>query len=207
MKRSKTSKKWMNEHIEDHYVHEAQRLGYRSRAAFKLLEANDKYQLIKPHMSVVDLGSAPGSWSEVLSKKLAKEGKIIALDLLDMAPIAHVDFIQGDFREDSVLLELEKKLANQFLDLVISDMAPNISGIKAKDQSGIIHLNELALDFARKWLKPNGHFFVKSFIGTQFDDFVREVRVDFKKVLTFKPKSSRDRSSEVFVLGQNKLDN
>jgi len=148
----------MNEHIEDHYVHEAKRLGYRSRAAFKLLEANDKYQLIKPHMSVVDLGSAPGSWSEVLSKLLAKEGKIIALDLLDMAPIAHVDFIQGDFREDSVLLELETKLANQPLDLVISDMAPNISGIKAKDQSGIIHLNELALDFARKWLKPNGHF-------------------------------------------------
>lgn len=207
MKRSKTSKKWMNEHIEDHYVHEAQRLGYRSRAAFKLLEANDKYQLIKPHISVLDLGSAPGSWSEVLSKSLAKEGKIIALDLLDMAPIAHVDFIQGDFREDSVLLELETKLANQPLDLVISDMAPNISGIKAKDQSGIIHLNELALDFARKWLKPNGHFFVKSFIGAQFDDFVKEVRLDFKKVLTFKPKSSRDRSSEVFVLGQYKLEN
>ena len=197
----------MNEHIEDHYVHEAQRLGYRSRAAFKLLEANDKYELIKPHISVVDLGSAPGSWSEVLSKSLAKEGKIIALDLLDMAPIAHVDFIQGDFREDSVLLELETKLANQPLDLVISDMAPNISGIKAKDQSGIIHLNELALDFARKWLKPNGHFFVKCFIGAQFDDFVKEVRLDFKKVLTFKPKSSRDRSSEVFVLGQYKLEN
>lgn len=197
----------MNEHIEDHYVHEAQRLGYRSRAAFKLLEANDKYQLIKPHMSVIDLGSAPGSWSEVLSKSLAKEGKIIALDLLDMAPIAHVDFIQGDFREDSVLLQLETKLANQPLDLVISDMAPNISGIKAKDQSGIIHLNELALDFARKWLKPNGHFFVKSFIGTDFDDFVKEVRLDFKKVLTFKPKSSRDRSSEVFVLGQYKQEN
>ena len=203
MKRSKTSKSWMSEHVSDTYVKQAQIAGYRSRAAFKLIEANEKYQFLEKKMNVVDLGSAPGSWSQVLASLL--DGNIFALDLLDMDPIKGVDFIQGDFREQRVLEILEKKLDKTHLDLVISDMAPNISGIKSADQAGIIYLNELALQFAVDWLKPKGNFLVKSFIGAEFDDYVREVKKYFETVYTFKPKSSRNRSSEIFVYGKSKI--
>ena len=205
MKRSKTSKSWMNEHVSDPYVHQAKLVGYRSRAAFKLLEANDKFNFLTKHMSVVDLGSAPGSWSQVLSNTLGSNGHIFALDLLEMELIKNVDFLKGDFREQEILDILVKKLGKTSLDLVISDMAPNISGIKSSYQAGIIHLNELALEFAVKWLKPNGCFLVKSFVGEDFDGFVAETRKQFEKVTTFKPKSSRDRSSEIFVFGRNRI--
>ena len=205
MKRSKTSKSWMSEHVSDAYVKQAQIAGYRSRAAFKLIEANEKYQFLEKKMNVVDLGSAPGSWSQVLASLMDGNGNIFALDLLDMDPIKGVDFIQGDFREQGVLEILEKKLDKTPLDLVISDLAPNISGIKSADQAGIIYLNELALQFAVDWLKPKGNFLVKSFIGAEFDDYVREVKKYFKAVYTFKPKSSRNRSSEIFVYGKSKI--
>ena len=205
MKRSKTSKSWMNEHLSDAYVKQAQIDGYRSRAAFKLIEANDKYQFLGKKINVVDLGSAPGSWSQVLACLMDGNGNIFSLDLLDMDPIEGVNFIQGDFREQGVLEILEKKLDKIRLDLVISDMAPNISGIKTADQAGIIYLNELALKFAVDWLKPKGNFLVKSFIGAEFDDYVREVKKYFETVYTFKPKSSRSRSSEIFVYGKSKI--
>ena len=205
MKRSKTSKSWMNEHVSDAYVKKAKMAGYRSRAAFKLIEANDKYQFLEKKMNVVDLGSAPGSWSQVLASLMDGNGNIFALDLLDIDPIKGVDFIQGDFCEQGVLEILEKKLDKTRLDLVISDLAPNISGIKSADQAGIIYLNELALQFAVDWLKPKGNFLVKSFIGAEFDDYVREVKKYFKAVYTFKPKSSRNRSSEIFVYGKSKI--
>ena len=156
-------------------------------------------------MNVVDLGSAPGSWSQVISQMTGCNGNIFALDLLEMVPIKNVEFLKGDFREQEMLDSLEKKLGKTSLDLVISDMAPNISGIKTSDQAAIIHLNELALQFSAYWLKPNGCFLVKSFVGAEFDGFVAETRKYFEKVTTFKPASSRDRSSEIFVFGRNKI--
>tara|TARA_B100001057_G_scaffold229784_1_gene230117 strand:- start:928 stop:1515 length:588 start_codon:yes stop_codon:yes gene_type:complete len=195
----------MNEHVSDAYVRQAHIAGYRSRAAFKLIEANEKYQFLGKKINVVDLGSAPGSWSQVLACLMDGNGNIFALDLLDMDPIKGVNFIQGDFREQGVLEILEKKLDKTHLDLVISDMAPNISGIKSADQAGIIYLNELALQFAVDWLKPKGNFLVKSFIGSGFDNYVCEVKKHFKIVYTFKPKSSRSRSSEIFVFGKSKI--
>ena len=205
MKRTRTSKSWMSEHISDLFVKQAQKDGYRSRAAYKLIEINEKYNIFKEDMTVVDLGSAPGSWSQVAVKRIGIKGKVIALDLLEMHPIKKVEFIQGDFRDDKVLIELESKLNNSEIDLVISDMAPNISGIKVVDQSAVIYLNELALDFSCNWLKPNGHLLVKSFIGADFDSFVNSLKPFFKKVVRIKPSSSRDRSSEIFILGYEKL--
>ena len=192
----------MNEHVSDIFVRQAQSDGYRSRAAYKLIEANEKFKLLEKGMVVVDLGAAPGSWCQVINNAIGSQGKIFALDLLEMHPIKNVDFIQGDFRDELVLHELENKLNDLKVDLVISEMAPNISGIKTKDQAGIIHLNELALDFAINWMKPNGNFLVKSFIGEQYESFIEAARVVFTKVTTFKPKSSRDRSAEIFIVGQ-----
>ena len=205
MKRTRTSKSWMSEHISDLFVKQAQKDGYRSRAAYKLIEINEKYNIFKENMTIVDLGSAPGRWSQVAVKRIGSKGKVIALDLLEMHPIKKVEFIQGDFRDDKVLIELENKLNNSEIDLVISDMAPNISGIKVVDQSAAIYLNELALDFSCNWLKPNGHLLVKSFIGADFDSFVDSMKPFFKKVMRIKPSSSRGRSSEIFVLGYGKL--
>ena len=205
MKRTRTSKSWMSEHISDSFVKQAQKDGYRSRAAYKLIEIDEKYNLFKKNMVVVDLGSAPGSWSQVAINKIGLKGKLFALDLLEMEPIKDVDFIQGDFRNDEVLIEIENKLNNLKVDLVISDMAPNISGIKVVDQSAIIHLNELALEFSCNWLKPNGNLLVKSFIGSDFDNFIDSVKPFFKKVIRIKPSSSRSRSSEIFVLGCKKV--
>ena len=201
MKPTRTSKAWMQEHLNDEFVKRAQKDGYRARAAYKLMEIDDKDRLIKTGMTIVDLGSTPGSWSQVAVQRLNGQGRIIALDILDMAPIAGVTFIQGDFREAIVLKMLEEKIGNLPVDLVIADMAPNISGVKDADQAGAAYLTELALDFSQQWLKPNGNFLVKVFIGSGFDDIVKTMRGQFDKVVTRKPKASRDRSNEVYLLG------
>lgn len=201
MKPSKTSKAWMQEHLNDPYVKMAQKDGYRARAAYKLIEIDDKDKLIKPGMTLVDLGSTPGSWSQVAVQRLKGQGRVIALDILEMQGIAGVEFICGDFREESVLHQLEAMLNNRLVDLVIADMAPNISGVKDVDQAGATYLTELALDFSQQWLKPGGNFLVKVFIGSGFDDIVKRMRGEFEKVVTRKPKASRDRSTEVYLLG------
>jgi 23S rRNA (uridine2552-2'-O)-methyltransferase len=201
MKPTRTSKAWMMEHLNDPYVKLAQKEGYRARAAYKLMEIDDKDKLIKPGMTVVDLGSAPGSWSQVAVQRLKGHGKLIALDILDMQPIGGVTFIQGDFREASVLRVLEEKINKTPVDLVIADMAPNISGVKDVDQAGAAYLTELALDFSKDWLKPGGNFLVKVFIGAGFEEILQNMRQMFDKVVTRKPKASRDRSSEVYLLG------
>ncbi|MGZ8269872.1 MAG: 23S rRNA (uridine(2552)-2'-O)-methyltransferase RlmE [Methylophilus sp.] len=201
MKPSRTSKAWMQEHLNDPYVKLAQKEGYRARAAYKLMEIDDKDKLIKPGMTVVDLGSTPGSWSQVVVQRLKGQGRVIALDILEMQAIPHVEFIQGDFREASVLKVLEEKLNNKPVDLVIADMAPNISGVKTVDQAGATYLTELALEFSQTWLKPDGNFLVKVFIGSGFEDIMKTMRAQFEKVVTRKPKASRDRSNEVYLLG------
>ena len=197
----------MQEHLNDEFVKRAQKEGYRARAAYKLIEIDDKDRLIKPGMTIVDLGAAPGSWSQVAVQRLKSKGsqdisgKVIALDILDMTPIAGVTFIQGDFRDEAVLKQLQTAINKQPVDLVIADMAPNISGVKDVDQAGAAHLTELALEFSKDWLKPNGNFLVKVFIGAGFDEIVKTMRLHFNKVMTRKPKASRDRSSEVYLLG------
>jgi len=191
----------MQEHVNDEYVKRAQRDGYRARAAYKLTEIDDKDHLIKPGMTIVDLGSTPGSWSQVAMQRLKGQGKVIALDLLEMQPVAGVHFIQGDFREQAVLEQLEASLGGSQVDLVIADMAPNISGISDVDQANAMYLTELALDFSYKWLKPGGQFLVKVFVGSGFEEIVKNMRQGFDKVVTRKPKASRDRSSEVYLLG------
>ena len=201
MKVTRTSKAWMQEHLNDEFVKRAQKEGYRARAAYKLIEIDDKDKLIKPGMTIVDLGSTPGSWSQVAVQRLKGQGKVIALDILDMTGIAGVTFIQGDFREETVLKQLQIAINNMPVDLVIADMAPNISGVKDVDQAGAAYLTELALEFSKDWLKPNGNFLVKVFIGAGFDDLVKTMRGQFDKVVTRKPKASRDRSSEVYLLG------
>ncbi|MES2580082.1 MAG: RlmE family RNA methyltransferase [Pseudomonadota bacterium] len=204
MKPTRTSKAWMQEHLNDEFVKRAQKEGYRARAAYKLIEIDDKDKLIKPGMTVVDLGSTPGSWSQVVVQRLKGQGNVIALDILEMQAIPGVTFIQGDFREDAVLKELENTLNGKKVDLVIADMAPNISGIKDVDLAGSAYLTELALAFSSVWLKPDGHFLVKVFIGSGFEEIVKMMRSQFGKVVTRKPKASRDRSSEVYLLGLNK---
>ncbi|MES2554003.1 MAG: RlmE family RNA methyltransferase [Pseudomonadota bacterium] len=201
MKKSKTSKGWMQEHVNDEFVKRAQRDGYRARAAYKLTEVDDKDRLIKPGMTIVDLGSTPGSWSQVAVQRLKGQGRIIGLDLLEMMPIPGVDFIQGDFREASVLEQLENMLGGKQIDLVIADMAPNITGISSVDQANVAYLAELALEFSLKWLKPGGNFLVKVFVGSGFEEIMKSMRDGFEKVATRKPKASRDRSSEVYLLG------
>ena len=201
MKARPTSKAWMQEHVSDEFVKRAQREGYRARSAYKLIEIDDKDKLIKPGMTVVDLGATPGSWSQVAVQRLRSKGRVIALDLLDMQPLSGVEFLQGDFREQDVLKKLEEMLAGKKIDLVIADMAPNISGINLVDQASVAYLAELALEFSLKWLKPEGNFLVKVFVGTGFDDIVRSMKQGFEKVVTRKPKASRDRSSEIYLLG------
>ena len=205
MKPSKTSKQWMREHINDPYVQRAQKDGYRSRAAYKLLELDERDHLLRPGMIVVDLGATPGGWSQVAAAKVGEMGRVIALDLLPMDPISRVEFIQCDFREDSVLQQLEEVLQGKPIDLVISDMAPNISGVNTSDQARSIYLAELALDFAAKHLKPGGAFLIKAFMGSGYEAYVKQSRNHFSKVVTRKPKASRDRSSEVYLLGLGKL--
>lgn len=206
IKKNKTSKQWMREHVNDPFVQLAQKEGYRSRAAYKLLEIDAKDRLLKPGAVVVDLGAAPGSWSQVAAAKVGRSGKVIALDLLPIDPLAGVDFIQGDFREKSVLRQLEGLLHGQPAGLVISDMAPNISGIASVDQSLAMHLAELALEFALEHLNADGCFLVKVFQGGGFEDFHRLMRSRFAGVVSRKPKASRDRSNELYLLGSRKLE-
>lgn len=201
MKRTRTSKAWMQEHVNDQFVKLAGKKGYRSRAAYKLMEIDDRDRLIRPGMTVVDLGAAPGSWSQVVMQRLKANGRIIALDLLEMQPMPGVEFLQGDFREAEVLDRLEQMLAGKPADLVISDMAPNMSGVGIVDQAKATDLAELSLEFALEWLKPGGNFLVKVFIGGGFDEFVRCMRLGFEKVATRKPKASRGRSAETYLLG------
>lgn len=200
MKRTKTSKAWMMEHVTDPYVQLAKHEGYRSRASYKLLEIIERDHLLKSVTRVVDLGATPGGWSQVVAQKLAGQGKVIALDLLEMAPLAGVTFIQGDFREDAVLAELVKALDGRPVDLVISDMAPNLSGVGLVDQARAMHLAELALEFALQHLKPGGSFLVKVFQGDGFDEYIRTMRGHFRLVATRKPKASRGRTNETFLL-------
>lgn len=196
----------MREHVNDPYVQMAQKDGYRSRAAYKLLEIDERDHLLKPGMVVVDLGATPGGWCQVAAAKLGQSGKIIALDLLPLHPLPRVEFIQGDFRDDAVLAQLEEKLGGQKIGLVISDMAPNMSGIDSADQARAIHLAELALEFASQHLKPGGAFLVKVFQGVGFEEYLKLMRSHFAKVVTRKPKASRDRSSEQYLLGLEKRD-
>lgn len=204
MARSKTSKGWLQEHVNDHYVHQAQKDGYRSRAAYKLLEINEKDKLIRQGTVLADLGSAPGSWSQVAARLAGENGRVFALDILPMDPIPGVDFIQGDFREQEVLDAFVQMLDARALDLVISDMAPNISGMNAIDQARSFHLTELALEFARDHLKPGGHFLVKVFQGSEFQSYLQAMRDLFSEVVSRKPKASRDRSSEIYLLGKGR---
>ena len=201
MSKANNSKNWIKGHVKDPFVIQAQKDGYRSRAAYKLIEIDKKYKIIKSGITAVDLGAAPGGWSQVLTKKIGLKGKVVGIDLLEVAPIKGIDFIQGDFMQEEILNEMVDKLENKPIDLVISDMAPNISGIKMVDQQKAIYLNELAFDFASKHLKQNGCFLVKSFVGKDFEEFVKNLRSCFKKVYKIKPDSSRSRSAEIFLLG------
>ncbi len=204
MKATKTSKAWMKEHVNDFFVKQAKKEGYRSRAAYKLLEINDKDHLLKPGMSVVDLGAAPGGWSQVAANKVGKKGKVIALDLLAVDPLPGVTFLQGDFREEAILAVLKNYLLDSKLELVISDMSPNISGIAVSDQARSMYLAELALLFCTENLNHGGSFLVKTFQGRDFDAFLKNMRLEFGKVVIRKPKASRDRSKELYLLGTEK---
>lgn len=192
----------MHEHVTDVFVQRSKAEGFRSRAAYKLMEIDDRDRLIRPGETVVDLGAAPGGWSQVVANRLGGRGRIIALDLLEMSPIHGVHFIQGDFREDVVLHQLEELLSGGRVGLVLSDMAPNISGIPISDQARVMHLAELGVDFSKQWLKPEGAFLVKVFQGHGYEDLVRLMRETFRSVVTRKPEASRDRSSEVYLLGK-----
>ncbi|MGX5175201.1 23S rRNA (uridine(2552)-2'-O)-methyltransferase RlmE [Aliikangiella sp. IMCC44653] len=202
MAKSKSSKGWLKEHFDDVYVKRAQEEGVRSRAVYKLEELDQKDQLLKPGITLVDLGAAPGGWSEYAAKKVGSKGRIIATDILAMDYLDGVNFIQGDFREESVLNQILEAMDNQQADLVISDMAPNISGVDAIDQPASMYLVELALDLARQILKPGGNFVVKVFQGEGFDQYKQEVKQSFKVLKVRKPKASRPRSREVYVFGQ-----
>ncbi len=202
MGKSKSSKRWLKEHFDDEYVRRAQQQGFRSRAAFKLEELQQKHRLVRPGMVVVDLGAAPGGWSQLVARWLKQSGQVLALDLLDMEPLEGVEFIQGDFTEDGPLAELEARLQGTSVDLVLSDMAPNISGMKAVDQPRAMYLAELALDFAGSWLRGGGVFLCKVFQGEGFDAFMADCRQRFSRVSVEKPKASRPRSREVYVLAR-----
>lgn len=204
MKQSKTSRAWMREHVNDEFVKRAQKEGYRSRASYKLLEINTRDRLIQPGMRIVDLGAAPGGWSQVAAQILKGRGMILAIDLLEMAPLPDVTFIQGDFRETAALEQMQTILGPAPVDLVISDMAPNISGIDSVDQAKSMYLAELALEFTGEHLKPGGNFLVKVFQGEGFAEYIRAMREQFQQVVTRKPKASRDRSNEVYLLGKGR---
>jgi len=202
MGRSKSSHNWLREHFDDVYVKKAQQDGYRSRAVYKLLELNDRDHFIKPGMTIVDLGAAPGGWSQLASHLVGDHGRVVALDILPMDALAGVDFIQGDFREQEVLDQLLATLNGAPVDLVMSDMAPNISGNKSVDMPRAMYLAELALDLARQVLKPGGDLVMKVFQGEGFDALMQELKGSFDKVVIRKPKASRPRSKEVYILAR-----
>jgi 23S rRNA (uridine2552-2'-O)-methyltransferase len=208
MAKNKLNKNWLHDHINDPYVRLAQKEGYRARAAYKLKEIDESEKLIKPGQLIIDLGSTPGSWSQYARNKLAGQagggihGTIIGLDMLPMDPIADVHFIQGDFREADVLQQLEAVLAGRKADLVLSDMAPNLSGIALADAARMEHIIDLAIEFARSHMKPSGALLVKCFNGMGYTQLVEKFRQEFKIVSQKKPKASRDKSSEIFLLGK-----
>lgn len=202
MARSKTSQRWLKEHFDDPYVKMAQRDGYRSRASYKLLEIQEKDRILRPGMTVVDLGAAPGGWSQVTSRVIGDRGRLIASDILPMDSIADVTFVLGDFTEDEVFAQILDAVGDSQVDLVISDMAPNMSGVKVADQARAMFLCELALDLAKRVLAPGGDFLIKIFQGDGFDAYLKEVRQAFDKVQMRKPLSSRDRSREQYLLAR-----
>ena len=201
-RKHKFVKAWVQEHVTDHWVKEATRLGYRSRAAFKLLELAEKDKLLRPGLRVVDLGAAPGSWTQVLREKLGARAQIIAVDVLPMDPLRGMVFVQADFREDEGLAAVEGALAGRKVDLVVSDLSPNLSGVEAADQARAVHLADLALEFAGKWLQPGGDLVVKAFQGSGFAELQREIQRRFDKVHVRKPRASRDRSREVYLVAK-----
>ena len=199
---SKSSAGWLKEHFDDQYVQRSWQDGYRSRASYKLLEIDAKDKLFKPGMTVIDLGAAPGGWSQIAADKVGSTGVVIASDILEMDALAGVDFIHGDFTEDAVLEAILGVLGERPVDLIISDMAPNMSGMAAIDQPQAMYLVELALDLARQTLRPGGRFLAKVFQGEGFDDFLKELRGGFARVVTRKPEASRTRSREVYLLAE-----
>jgi 23S rRNA (uridine2552-2'-O)-methyltransferase len=202
MARSKTSQKWLDEHVNDPYVKRAQADGYRSRASYKLIEINEKDKLIRPGMMVMDLGSAPGGWSQIVGPWVGDKGRVIASDILPMDSLPDVDFIQGDFTEEAVFDEIMRVLDGRDVDVVISDMAPNMSGVNATDQYSSMYLVELALDMARQVLRPKGSFCAKVFQGVGYDEYLKDVRSSFDKVMIRKPSASRARSREVYIVAK-----
>ena len=200
MARSKTSLGWLKRHVNDPYVKQAQKDGYRSRASYKLLEVQEKYKLIRPGMTVVDLGAAPGGWSQVTSRLIGGQGRLIASDILEMDSIPDVTFIQGDFTQDEVLAQILEAVGNSQVDLVISDMAPNMSGTPEVDMPKAMFLCELALDLAERILKPGGNFVIKIFQGEGFDVYLKDARKKFDKIQMIKPDSSRGSSREQYML-------
>ncbi len=204
MKNARSRKAWIKDHVNDFFVKQANKDGYRSRAAYKLIEISERDNLLKPGMTVVDLGATPGSWSQVAANKVGLNGRVFSLDVLEMKTLPGVTFIQGDFEEESTLTELRKKLGERPVDLVISDMSPNISGIAISDQARCMYLAELALEFSMAQLNSDGNFLVKVFQGSGFEQFMNTMRMSFKQVATRKPKASRGRSNEIYLLGLKK---
>ena len=204
MARTKTSKAWMQEHVTDVYVRRAKQEGYRSRSAYKLLEILAKDKLVRSGMTVIDLGAAPGGWSQVLAPLVGAKGQVIALDILEMEPLRGAFVIRGDFSVESTLTLLEEQLGDRSIALVVSDMSPNISGVGLVDQARSIHLAELALEFARDRLKPGGDLLVKVFQGAGLDEFRKQLNAAFASVAVRKPKASRDRSSEFYLLARGR---
>ncbi len=200
MKRSKSSRRWLDRHFKDEFVLRSHKEGFRSRAVYKLQEIQERDRIIRPGQSIVDLGAAPGGWSQYAGRIIGSKGRMIALDILPMDPIEDVAFIQGDFREESVLAQLQALLEGSSVDLVISDMAPNVTGMAVVDQPRVMYLCELALDFASEVLKPGGGLVVKVFQGEGFDQYMRNLRTKFSKVVTRKPKASRAKSREVYLV-------
>jgi 23S rRNA (uridine2552-2'-O)-methyltransferase len=204
MARSKSSQQWLKEHFADPFVKKAQAEGMRSRAAYKLEELIERDKLLRPGMVVVDLGAAPGGWSQVVRRDLGSKGRVIAMDILEMPGIAGVDFIHGDFREDEAVSRLEALIDGASVDLVLSDMAPNMSGVDSVDQARAMYLSELAVEFADKHLKKGGNFLIKLFMGEGFDAYMKDLKTRYTKVITRKPAASRRRSNEVYALATGK---
>ena len=202
MARTKSSSRWLQRHVNDPYVKQAQREGYRSRSAYKLVELDQKDRLIRPGMRVMDLGSAPGGWSQVLSRRLGERGKVLATDILPMEPIDNVDFIQGDFTDEAIVGQIHDWLGGAKFDLIVSDIAPNITGIDSADQASSIYFLELALDTVRETLKPGATFVAKMFQGAGSDQWLKDLRGSFQKVSIRKPEASRSRSREIYVVAK-----
>ncbi len=202
MKRQAKSRVWHQRHVNDFYVKQSVEQGYRSRSAYKLMEIDDRDRLLKPGTALVDLGCAPGGWCQVALERMKGQGRIVGIDLLEMVGLNGVDFLQGDFTQESTLSELVTRLNGRKADLVLSDMSPNITGVIVSDQARIYYLAELALDFSAQWLQPEGVFLVKVFQGAGFEDFIKQMRNIFNSVVVRKPKASRDSSREVYLLGR-----